>query len=178
MAGRRRPYSGRPRRRRAKQVKVPTNMYVADTTFDVSSFAALTNNLFTIFDNSGTAGNKTVMFTKLTVSWGYFGKDLIPVLMSVGRQKEGGIALDMDEDNAVRDYINDGHSLRGVWMQGTLPASVDQTVTTFHKWKTMVFKKLMLDANDDLVLYYTPLVAQTSTEFVHLYYKGFFRIVD
>ena len=104
-------------------MKVPTNMYVADTTFNVSSKAVVSNTLFTIFDNSGTAGNKTVMFTKLTVAWGYFGGDIVPVLLSVGRQKEGGVALDMDEDNAVRDYINDGHSLRGVWMQGSKPAS-------------------------------------------------------
>ena len=168
----------RPRRRsRAKQVKVPTNMYVADTTFDVSSKAALSDTLFTIFDNSGTAGNKTVMFTKLTVAWGYRGDNVLPVLLCVGRQKEGGIALVMDDADAVRDYINDGHSLRGVWMQGTKPASSPAAVT-FHKWKTLVFKKLMLDANDDLVLHFSPLVALGTSETIHLYYKGFYRIVD
>ena len=177
MVGRRRPV-GRRRRPRAKQVKVPTNMYVADTSFDVSSKTALTNSLFTIFDNSGTAGNKTVMFTKLTVAWGYYGGDCIPVLLSIGRQKEGGVALDVDDPDAVRDYINDGHSLRGVWMQGTKPPAVDSTAVLFHKWKTMVFKKLMLDANDDLVLHYTPMVTQSSVEKIHLYYKGFYRIVD
>ena len=61
---------------------------------------------------------------------------------------------------------------------GTRPATAPAADITFHKWKTLIFKKLMLDANDDLVLHYTPLIAQTAGEDIHLYYKGFYRIVD
>ena len=173
MVGRRRP-AGRRRRSGAKQVKIPTNMYVADTTFNLASLSALSNNLFTIFDNSGTAGNKTVMFTKLTVSWGgQITDDEVPLVVAVGRQKEGGVALDVDDADAVRDYINDNHMLRGPWMMFTRFAGAN------YKYKTMVFKKLMLDANDDLVLHVTPLIAlDAQTNKIHLYYKGFYRIVD
>ena len=173
MAGRRRP-TGRRRRPKAKQVKVPTNMYVADTTFNLASAAALSNNLFTIFDNSGTSGNKTVMFRKLTVSWGgQFTDDVVPMIVAVGRQKESGSALDLDDATAVRDYINENHMLRGPWMMFSRFAGDN------YKFKTMVFKKLMLDANDDLVLHVSPLIAfDAQTNKIHLYYKGFYRIVD
>ena len=176
MAGRR--GASRPRRRpRAKQVKVPTNMYVADTTFDVSAKVALTNNLFTLFDNSGTAGNKTIMFTKFTFSWVYYGGDSYPFVIAIGRQKEGGVALDLDDAPSIRDYINENHMLRGPWMMVTKPLVEDQKPGG-HKHKTMVFKKLMLDANDDLVMHYSPLITHTSGEKFHIYYKAFYRIVD
>ncbi len=178
MTGRRRGPSRR-RRKSPKQVKVPTNMYVADTTFDVSSLAALSNNLFTIFDNSGTAGNKTVRFTKLTIYWSYFGIDSIPVMVWWGRQKEGGVAVDIDDADAVRDYINDGHSLRGPYLVTTHAGrSGSGPSNASRRFKTMVFEGLVLDSNDDLVLHWTPLSVHSTAEKVHLFYKGFYRIVD
>ena len=174
MVGRRRPVGRRRARPRAKQVKVPTNMYVADTTFDMSSKSALENTQFTIFDNSGTAGNKTVVFTKLTVSWGWEGTDNIPLLLAVMRRNQStSAALDLDDADAIRDAINQNQMLRGPWMIPTSPLD-----TGFARWKTMVFKKLMLDSNDDLQLEVTPMSATAAAQKIHLYYKGFYRIVD
>lgn len=133
----------------------------------------------TLVDNSAIAGNKMIKIVKLKLEWSMLVQSTADVCLRVAvlRHTEGTLPTDLDQAN-VRDARNENRLLRGPWMLPLMGVTSGSQPTLY---KPLILKNIVLDANDDLSLFFENMTGNTlSATGPHFYalIKYWYRVVS
>ena len=133
---------------------------------------------YTLFDNSGVAGNKYVRIAKHQLQWFMNSNEQALFYVAVMKQKEGEAAPTLDDEATVRDAKSEGRLIRGPRMISNRQPGIE-TANVLHARKTIVLKYILLDPNDDLIFALTNATATlTGTNTIQTFYKVWWKVTE
>ena len=144
------------------------------------SLAVGSDKQATLFDNSGTAGNKYLKIGKMTLQWFLNFNEQNLLYFAVWKAGEGATALSLDDETEIRNMRSEGRLIRGPWQTTTRGPGIG-SANVITQMKTIVLEDLLLDPDDDLMFGYTvrgPLGSASGTNDIYLFSRTFWKVTE
>ena len=115
--------------------------------------AANANVAITLLDNSVDFGSIPVRIVKMKASscWEQNMNDERILIMAVYRQTEGSTALDLDDEDAVKNATQNGQFYRRPFMTHTNNSQFGAGGEMDHMRKPLILENVLLDDDDDII---------------------------
>ena len=144
------------------------------------SLAVGADKFATLFDNSGTAGNKYLKIGKMTLQWFMNFNEQNLLYMAVFKDDESSAAPALDDESTVRNMRSEGRLIRGPWQITTRGPGIG-SANVISQMKTIVIEDILLDPDDDLRFSYTsrgPLGSSSGTNDIYLFTRTFWKVTE